>query len=115
MDLKICGERIKNARIEKKLTLEKLSEQIGISRNFLWEIEAGRKAPAIQTLYCISKALNISVDYIFGTVDDVKWLDIPQNKTVRHEIEKNLDEMNNKELKIINELIKSYQLSKNIQ
>lgn len=60
------GEKIKSARMDKKLTLEKLSEKIGISRNFLWEIEAGRKAPAIQTLYKISESLNISIDYLFG-------------------------------------------------
>lgn len=113
MDLKLCGERIKDARIEKKLTLEKLSEQIGISRNFLWEIEAGRKAPAIQTLYCISKALNLSVDYIFGTVNDIKWLDNNQEQTIKKEINGNINNMNNTELKIVNELIKSYQSVKN--
>ncbi len=60
------GEKIKTARMNKKLTLEKLSEKIGISRNFLWEIEAGRKAPAIQTLYKIGESLNVSIDYLFG-------------------------------------------------
>lgn len=47
MDLKLMGEKIKKVRNDKKITLEVLSERIGISRNFLWEIEAGRKAPVI--------------------------------------------------------------------
>ena len=106
------GRANQNCENWKKLTLEKLSEQIGISRNFLWEIETGRKAPAIQTLYCISKALNLSVDYIFGTIDDIKWLDNNQEKTMRNEIDEYLNTMDNMELKIINELIKSYQTVK---
>lgn len=111
MDLKICGERIKDARIEKKLTLEKLSEQIGISRNFLWEIEAGRKAPAIQTLYSISKTLNLSVDYIFGTVNDNKWIYSSQEQSIRKEIDENINSLDNSELYIINELIKTYKFT----
>lgn len=66
MDLTSLGMRIRSARKERGMTLEALSKKVGISLNFLWEIEAGRKAPALPTLYNLAIALNISVDYLLG-------------------------------------------------
>ena len=104
MDLSIIGERIISARTEKKLTLEKLSEQIGISRNFLWEIEAGRKAPAILTLYNIGKSLNLSIDYILGLSNNIKWLETKSEKNINDII----NEFDKKELDILYKLLKEY-------
>ena len=56
MDLSLMGSKIKAERKRLNLTLETLSEQIGISRNYLWEIEAGRKAPALHTLFNLGAA-----------------------------------------------------------
>ena len=66
MDLSTFGNNIKSERNRQNMTLDKLSESIGISRNFLWEIEAGRKAPALKTLYNISVVLSVSIDYLLG-------------------------------------------------
>lgn len=108
MDLALVGKRIKSARLEKRFTLEKLSENIGISRNFLWEIEAGRKAPAIQTLYNIGKELNLSVDFILGLSNNVKWLE--------NEIELNINriikELDSKEINTLYSLLKTYSENK---
>lgn len=108
MDLSLLGERIKKARIEKRYTLEKLSEEIGISRNFLWEIEAGRKAPAIQTLYNISKTLNLSVDYVFDLSQKSKWLHSEAEDILTTEIYRILNKMDSKEIKIIYKLLETY-------
>ncbi|MBO5060333.1 MAG: helix-turn-helix transcriptional regulator [Clostridia bacterium] len=102
------GEKIKSARIEKRLTLEKLSEKIGISRNFLWEIEAGRKAPAIQTLYRIGKELSLSVDYILGLSNNVKWIDDKEEKNINFLIKK----LDKKEMSIVCRLLETYLESK---
>ena len=107
MDLALMGEKIKSARMSKKYTLEKLSEKIGISRNFLWEIEAGRKAPAIQTLYNISKELDLSIDYMFGLDDNKKWLDISNNST-HTDINNILSNLSKKETSLLKELVKTY-------
>ncbi len=104
MDLRLVGERIKLARMEKRFTLEQFSEMVGISRNFLWEIEAGRKAPAIQTLYNISKELGISVDYLFGIAERDKWLD----KSDNFKINGILNSLSPKELDMVYNLLKSY-------
>ena len=112
MDLLMLGSKIKTERRHRKITLEKLSEQIGISRNFLWEIEAGRKAPALNTLYNIAVALNISIDYLMGVSDENKHID---NKSLLTERDvqvsmllKQLSEYNSKELMLISNLLSEF-------
>lgn len=107
MDMSAMGERIKAERMAKKYTLEKLSEKIGISRNFLWEIEAGRKAPAIQTLYNISKELNLSIDYMFGLSENKKLLD-SNDSNADISISHLLYDLSDKEKTLFFELLKTY-------
>lgn len=78
MELKSLGMKIKSARRERGLTLEVLSEEIGISRNFLWEIEAGRKAPALPTLYNLGVTLDVSIDYLLGVT--------PEKRSISHQL-----------------------------
>ena len=106
MDMTVMGERIKTERMAKKYTLEKLSEKIGISRNFLWEIEAGRKAPAIQTLYNISKELNLSIDYMFGLSESKKLLNNTANTDTS--INRLPCDLSEKELNMFSEILKTY-------
>lgn len=112
MDLLSMGMRIKAVRTEKKLTLERLSEKIGISRNFLWEIEAGRKAPAIHTLYNIGKELNISLDYIMGLSDNVKKIIPDTEGSDILKIQNILEHLSLPEIKTIYSLLKTYYESK---
>lgn len=67
------GERLKNLRIEKKLTLRDLSQITGISKATLSRYENGDilNAPfdKIQTL---AKALNTTPQYILGDVDGIE-------------------------------------------
>lgn len=61
------GNRIRELRVKKGFTLEQLAEYAEISRNFLWEIEAGRKSMKAQNLGKLAVALNVPTDYlIFG-------------------------------------------------
>ncbi len=74
MDWKILGARIKAERKRRGLTLEALAEKAGISRNYLWELEAGRKAPALGTLRELGAALNVSIDYLLGVSSERRAL-----------------------------------------
>ncbi|WP_039241993.1 helix-turn-helix transcriptional regulator [Clostridium botulinum] len=56
---------IKYARKSNNMTQTKLAENIGMSKSFICDIEAGRKNPSINTLGLIAKALNMSLDKIF--------------------------------------------------
>ena len=105
MDLILLGERIKQSRIEQKLTLEKLSEKIGISRNFLWEIEDGRKAPALPTFYKICDSLDVSADFLLGFSPNEN---INTEKNPASSFFNSIKNFNEKELTILSELLKTY-------
>ena len=88
------SEKIKGLRIHQGYTVEQLAEEANISTKFLYEIEAGRKGFSANVLYKISKALNVSCDYILNdsnqqTVPDfiielVKKLDSKEQVAVEH-------------------------------
>ena len=60
----IC-KNIKKFRLEKGLTQEKLSELIGISTDYLSEIERGKKTPSFKRMELLAKALGIEVYKLF--------------------------------------------------
>lgn len=64
----IIGKRIRDLRIMQKLTQAQFAELIGISVNFLSEIETGKKGMSQDTLYRLCTNFSVSSDYIlFGT------------------------------------------------
>lgn len=60
------GERIKQRRKEKKLTLKQLSEKVDISVSFLSDIENGRSNPSLERLIEIAQGLECQVSYLLG-------------------------------------------------
>lgn len=64
---KSIGIRILKLRDSMGYSREKFSELIDITPRFLYDIETGQKGISANTLCTISKALNISCDYLlFG-------------------------------------------------
>lgn len=49
------GKKIKELRKSKNLTQEEFSEQIGISRSYLSDLENNRKSPSVETLKQIAE------------------------------------------------------------
>lgn len=71
MDFKEVGKRIKNKRLELKLTQEKLAEKTGLTETYIGAIERATSKCSIETLVTISQSLNMSMDFlIFGTTAD---------------------------------------------
>lgn len=68
MNFEEVGRRIKNRRMELKLTQEKLAEQTGLSETYIGAIERSTSKCSIETLVKIATALNIDMDFLlFGT------------------------------------------------
>ncbi|MBQ4515910.1 MAG: helix-turn-helix transcriptional regulator [Clostridia bacterium] len=59
------GDRIRTVRKQRHLSQEKLGEICQISTAHVGHIERGTRIPSLETLYKISKELNISMDYLF--------------------------------------------------
>lgn len=58
------GERIKQVRKEKKLTLEKFGNQLGVSKSTLSNIENGRFDASEQMAKAICREFNVSYDWL---------------------------------------------------
>lgn len=62
IDYKDIGQRIKEKRIEKGLTQEKLSEMIGVGPSHMSHIESGSTVPSFEVFISILNALGCSAD-----------------------------------------------------
>lgn len=58
------GLRIREKRDFLKISREAFSEIIGITADFLAQIESGKRGMSLATFYKICKALNVSSDYL---------------------------------------------------
>lgn len=64
MDKAALGAKIREARLQKKLTQEVLAEKADIGVIYLGEIERGLKMPSLNVFIRLVTALDISADYI---------------------------------------------------
>ena len=67
---KAFGRALKKIRVRKKLTQESLSLQANLSRVYISELEYGRKTPSIETVFKISKALNIKCSRLMDLTEE---------------------------------------------
>lgn len=73
MDKILIGNRVRRHRESLKLSREVFSEMVGISPQFLAEIENAKKGFSAETLYKICEKGNVSADYIlFGDLSQTK-------------------------------------------
>ena len=59
------GSRIKSTRKKNRISQEKLAEMSGLNTSYIGQIERGDKNPSIETVYRITKALNIELSALF--------------------------------------------------
>lgn len=60
------GTTIRDFRKQRGLTLNELSNQLGISSSFLSAVERETKKPSVAMVRRLSNVLNISPTYLFG-------------------------------------------------
>lgn len=58
------NERIKELRSRLELTQEEFSSKIGLSRNFIAQIETGAKKPSDRTIFDICEKFNVNEDWL---------------------------------------------------
>ena len=64
MDYVSLGTRIRKARQAAQMTQERLGEACDLSTAHIGHIERGTRIPSLETLYRISIALHVSLDYL---------------------------------------------------
>lgn len=56
------GKRMREIRISKNLSIQKVADEVGIQRNYVSQIEKGDKIPSADTMIRIANALNVTMD-----------------------------------------------------
>lgn len=80
----MIGERVKELRLQKKMSLSEVAEQAGVAKSYLSSLERNLQTnPSIQFLEKISAVLGVPVDYfIHKTIDkddlDSDWINLVQ-------------------------------------
>lgn len=69
--LPLLGERLKLARLRRRLRAEAVAERAGISRSTLWQIEKGNPSVALGAYFLVMFALNLEQDLLLVAKDDV--------------------------------------------
>jgi transcriptional regulator with XRE-family HTH domain len=68
--LEIFCERLKSARIAKKLTQAEAANAIGIKRRGYQWYESGDREPNFEKMKILCEILEVSADYLLGLTDD---------------------------------------------
>ena len=63
------GAKLKERRLQKKLSLEQLARQVGLTRSFLSQVEKDKTSPSIASLIKILAALNVKMADFFKETD----------------------------------------------
>lgn len=68
------GKKLKEARLKMDYTQFELAEEIGVSQNFLGDIERGIKLPSLAKLILLSNTLKVSLDTLFAdSLDNILY------------------------------------------
>lgn len=90
------GKKIREARTKLGISRSTLAEKIGISTNFLGDIERGLKLPSVPNLILIANILKVNLDYLFS--DSLDNIIEEENENVYY---------TNRQKAIINSVIKT--------
>lgn len=84
--IEAVGQRIKELRSQKNLTLEELAERSGCTSGFLSQVERNKAVPSIATLSAIAEALDTRVsDFFPETINTAKIVRHDQRETFQFE------------------------------
>ncbi len=64
------GERLRQARLRRGMTVRGLARVVDVSASLISQIETGKSSPSVSTLYAITAALEISIEDVFGDGDE---------------------------------------------
>lgn len=68
--MKLFCDRIKELRLDQKLTQKELAKKLNTSNSSVCDWEKGRSQPDLQTLVNIATLFDVSTDYLLGLSDE---------------------------------------------
>lgn len=80
------GARIRQARLERGMSLRALAREVGVSASLVSQIETGKSQPSVSTLYAITTALGLSVESLFDARASSPMTGVNPPGTVPHAV-----------------------------
>lgn len=77
---KFLGQRIRNYRMQQKLSQEKLSELSGCHPTYIGQVERCEKNPTLESIEKIASVLNVPLSKLFKKLGD---MDSPDNISLK--------------------------------
>ena len=68
--LRALGEELRERRLFKGLSQERLAERAGLHRNFIGLLERGQRNPSLLTLDAVASALKASITDLMSAVEN---------------------------------------------
>lgn len=101
LDFRAIGQRIKIARIKKRLTQEAVAEKVNITTQHMSNIETGNSSVSLPTLISISNVLYVTIDELLCDA-------ILNSKVIfENELNEILKDCNDYETRFIVDIVKS--------
>ena len=66
MSAESIGERLRDARTERGLSLRSVAQALGVSASLISQVETGKTQPSVSTLYAMANHLGVSLDELLG-------------------------------------------------
>jgi len=107
LDPKEMGRRVRVRREEKGLSRETLADKLGVTSQFVADIEHGNKGISIKKLYALCQILDVPADYILAGAFGPEEEDVA-GSMAREELMAFLLKCNAEQLKGIGEIAKIY-------
>ena len=82
MEMLGIGEKLRNLRTCKKLSLKQVSERLGISVSALSAYELNEKNPSYKNLLKLARLYSVSCDYLIGNTEN-RTLDVSGLRVVK--------------------------------
>lgn len=99
IDYAAIGRRIRQYRLEEKLSQEVLSEMSGVTPAHFSHIERGNTKPSLPTLIRIANALNVSID-------DLLCDNVEKSRHVRiRDVDRLLEDCTQQEIRALTEIL----------
>lgn len=76
MIAKVFGKVLRDIRLEKKISQEKLAEYCSLHRTYISLIERSKRSPTISTIFKLAKALDIEPSQLIKRVE----IELSKNK-----------------------------------
>jgi transcriptional regulator with XRE-family HTH domain len=61
------GARLREARLERGMSLRSVAQELGVSASLISQVETGKTQPSVSTLWALVTHLGVSIDDLLGT------------------------------------------------